>query len=48
MANHQELTSFKTFTYTATFDSFQDHHSGLYGKSSEIETFQDLCELQSN
>ena len=29
-------------------DSFQDHHIGLYGKSSEINCFQDLCELQSN
>ena len=29
-------------------DSFQDHHSGLYGKSSEIDSFQDPCELSSN
>ena len=25
-------------------DSFQDHHSGLYRNSSEIDSFQDLCD----
>ena len=42
------LTHFKTLTHTAKFDSFQDHHSGQYSKSSEIYSFQDPCELQSN
>ena len=42
------LTHFKTLTHRAKFDSFQDHHSSLYGISSEIDSFQDPCELQSN
>ena len=42
------LTHFKTLTHTAKCDSFQDHHSGLYSKSSEIDSFQDPCDLSSN
>ena len=30
------------------FDFFQDHHSGLYGKSSEINSFQDHCTFEQN
>ena len=32
----------------AQTDSIQDHHNGLYRNSSEIDSFQDPCELQSN
>ena len=29
-------------------DFFQDHHSGLYGKSSEFDSFQDHCVYKQN
>ena len=28
-------------------DSFQDHHSGLYGNSSETNSFQDPCDTSN-
>ena len=46
--NWCKLTHFRAIAQMAKVDSFQDHHSGLYGKSSEIDSFQDPCELQWN
>ena len=38
------IDSFQDPSYMVTFDSFQDHLSGLDGKSSEIDSFQDHSE----
>ena len=46
IGNWCKMTHFKTLMYRAMIDYTQDHHSGLFGKLSEIHSLPDPCELQ--